>query len=302
MGDQSRVPRRRSRAALWLAPLLLVGCDQGAAEIVGDINAAREGCTQEALKAGDEECVQMFEEYAGMGTEAIETYIGAVQALDEALRRMPPAQFDTAGLGHAVTPSLSPEPTSPSPHPSGYSPSLGSAGYGDPYDQERAAAPRGWGGGPGGYSPRGGYPEAGGWSDPRLRDPYADDRYRQDGYYDEYYDDRFEDPRYGGGRYPDGRYPGGGEGPYRGGGGAWMDEPSGGRWDDPRYGQQPPPPGGLLPPEQRLSRPWLREQGDPRYDTQQRWRVLPPRRDPRAYPDSLSRGEPPNARVPRRRH
>lgn len=287
-----------SRSAVWLLPLLLAACDQDAAEIVGDINAAREGCTQEALKAGDEECVRMFESYAEMGTEAIETYIGAIQALDQALERMPPAQFDTAGLGHAVTPSvLSREPDS-SPGPSGYSPGPSPSAYGDPYYRERSAQPRGWG-----TAPDGGY-ERGGWSDPRTRDPYADDRY----YPEDPYDDRYSDERYRSGPYNergygDGRYPGGEyyDAPYRGDADGRTGEYGGGRWDDPRYRQATPPPGALLPPDQRLSRPWLRDQGAPRYDTQQRWRVLPRRGDPRADPDSLPRGESPYGRSPRRR-
>lgn len=76
------------------------------AQLVEEIDAAREGCTQEALKASDEACVQMFDKYAEMGEGAIESYIGGMKAMDEALRRRGGIQFDTAGLGHAITDSL----------------------------------------------------------------------------------------------------------------------------------------------------------------------------------------------------
>src|SRR5690606_11921289 len=67
-----------------LALLLLAGCEGGTAELIQEINEAREGCTEEKLKAGAEECVRMMERYAEMGAGAMETYIGAVKSLDEA--------------------------------------------------------------------------------------------------------------------------------------------------------------------------------------------------------------------------
>ncbi|HUE95173.1 MAG TPA: hypothetical protein VMN39_00850 [Longimicrobiaceae bacterium] len=86
--------------------LALLGCDAETTELIEEINAAREGCTEEQLKAADEACVQMFERYAEMGEGAIETYIGGMRALDEALRRRGGIQFDTAGLGRVFSDSL----------------------------------------------------------------------------------------------------------------------------------------------------------------------------------------------------
>lgn len=85
----------------------IVGCDQSTTELIEEIDAAREGCTEEMLKNSDEVCVQMFERYAEMGEEALETYIGGMKALDEALRRRGGIQFDTAGIGRVFSdPSL----------------------------------------------------------------------------------------------------------------------------------------------------------------------------------------------------
>lgn len=84
----------------------VVGCETDTAQLVKDIEAAREGCTDEMLEAGAEECVQMFERYIEMGSGAIETYIGAMRAFDQAVDRGPTVRFDTAGLGHAISPDL----------------------------------------------------------------------------------------------------------------------------------------------------------------------------------------------------
>lgn len=48
----------------------------------------------------------MFERYLELGAEAVETYIGGVRAFDEALRRHPGIRFDTAGLGRVLTPGV----------------------------------------------------------------------------------------------------------------------------------------------------------------------------------------------------
>ena len=108
-----------ARAALLIIPLFLSGCEQDATELLEEINAAREGCTEEMLKASDEACVEMFERYAEMGEDAMETYVGGMRAFEEALRRRGGIQFDTAGLGHALTDSLYvfPRDTAPATDP-----------------------------------------------------------------------------------------------------------------------------------------------------------------------------------------
>lgn len=84
-------------------------------EIVREIEAARGDCDAEALRRSDESCVRMMEQYAGMGTELVHTYLGGLRALDQALERMPAPVFDTVGFGRAVTPELLPgtDPTAP---------------------------------------------------------------------------------------------------------------------------------------------------------------------------------------------
>jgi hypothetical protein len=272
---------RHSAPAALLALLLLGACDSDAANLAKEITDARGDCTQEKLKAGDEACVEMMEKYAAIGTSAIETYIGAVKSMDQALQRMPPANFDTAGFGHALTPSSASDegsanspgsfggwgeggagardPRGESDYGSDYDPRYSDPGYGDPrYSDPRYPDPR--------------------YADPRNSDP----RYPASGYADpEYRDPRYPDPRdpdaqYSGRRYPDA-------------GGAGARDPDRGdadpRYADPRadgaerggYGTgaaparrrpeapsgsaaAPPAPGRglLLPPEQRLDRPWLR--------------------------------------------
>jgi hypothetical protein len=260
--------------ALLLALLALAGCDSEAAQLAKEITDAKGDCTQEKLKAGDEACVAMMEKYANIGTSAIETYIGAVKSMDQALQRMPPATFDTT-FGHALTPAAS---DTSRLGPGGFSASRGSAsGYylgGDPGTE--TADPR--------YPSRAGLRGAGrGAADPRYAEPgYADPRYS---------DPRYADPAYGGGRYADPRdaepaYPGQGAGDPR-----YADPryPGPGRVDprysDPRYANPADPRGGnsrqgygdsepgrydrrapaapagrglLLPPEERLQRPWIR--------------------------------------------
>lgn len=92
-----------SSALLFLA---LAACDGDATQLVEEINAAREGCTEEDLKASTEACVQMFERYAEMGEDAMETYIGGLRAMDEALQRRGGVRFDTAGLARVFSDSL----------------------------------------------------------------------------------------------------------------------------------------------------------------------------------------------------
>lgn len=100
------MPKPTAAAALLAFLLLASACDQSTAEVIGEINAAREGCTSDSLQAGSEECVQMFETYAEMGSEAMQTYVGALKALDQAVGRMP-SGLDTTGLGEIFT--LDPE-------------------------------------------------------------------------------------------------------------------------------------------------------------------------------------------------
>lgn len=105
----TRIPLDPIRRLLTPAALLflaLSGCDGDATQLVEELNAAREGCTEEELKASSEECVQMFERYAEMGEDAMETYIGGMRAMDEALQRRGGIQFDTAGLARVFSDSL----------------------------------------------------------------------------------------------------------------------------------------------------------------------------------------------------
>jgi hypothetical protein len=235
---RNAMPRLPRTALLGL--LLLPACDRSSAELVEEINAAREGCTEEQLKAASEECVQMMERYAEMGTEAIEGYIGAVRSLDQALRRMPAAQFDTAGVGHAISPGLAPQAWGDSSRqPQGVYPS-------DPSFSRQRAVP---------------------YSDPRYDEPAypRDDRYGGA----DAYGPRYGNEPYGYGpgydpRDPYARDPRG----YGEPGGAYDRARAGGRspaYPD-RYGRDaratdprayPPARGQLLPPEQRLRRPWL---------------------------------------------
>jgi hypothetical protein len=93
-------------AAAALLPALLSGCEVEAVELVRDIEAARGECTREGLRESDEECVRMMERYTSMGTDLVHTYLGGLKALDMALDRMPPPDFDTAGVGYAISPEL----------------------------------------------------------------------------------------------------------------------------------------------------------------------------------------------------
>lgn len=89
---------------LAAACVVLGACDRSTGEIVREIDAAREGCSEEQLRTADEACVRMFERFAEMGSDAIETYIGAMRALDQAVQRRPDIPFDTtSGLGRAIT-------------------------------------------------------------------------------------------------------------------------------------------------------------------------------------------------------
>jgi hypothetical protein len=260
--------------ALLLALLALAGCDSEAAQLAKEITDAKGDCTQEKLKAGDEACVAMMEKYANIGTSAIETYIGAVKSMDQALQRMPPATFDTT-FGHALTPAAS---DTGRLDPGGFSASRSSAsGYyldGDPSAQTvdprypSSADPRGASRGstdPRYSDPRYSDPK---YSDPRYADPaYGDPRdsnprYAEPGYPGQGASDpRFADPRYpaqgsADPRYSDPRYanpanPRGGN--SRQGYGASEAE----RYDR-RAPAAPPGRGLLLPPEERLQRPWIR--------------------------------------------
>ena len=196
------------RAALLAAVgLFASGCDQSPQELVDDINAVRSECTEEMLKNADEACVRMFEQYAEMGEDMIETYIGGIRALDEALRRRGGLQFDTAGLARVFSDSL----WTPPPDP---------AVYGDPLEPARVgldtmpADPFGsrWGTGDS-YGDRG-------WRSAADRDPTLERR-----------------------------------GPGPGSAPPPVADPS--RRRQPVAPSQVPRRGVLLPPEQRLRRPWI---------------------------------------------
>lgn len=276
------------RLALCLAAALAAGCDSDTARLVDEIDDARQGCTQDSLRAGSEECIQMFQRYAEMGTEAMQSYIGAVQAMGEALDRMPPAQFDTAGLGHAISPgALAPPAGTATAAPLPRTARL-------PVEQERAPAPQPGlrGGGrweDNGWGAAEPYTPDGRWSDA----PYGRDALPGTGWG---YGER---GGWGGGYDPRGGYEGYGRSDdYRGFGGydyGYDEYREYGGYDgvsrarSRRYPAEPPR-GGLRPPEERLQRPWLRDRGDARYDTRERWRILPQRRGPRADLDTLQPG------------
>lgn len=211
-GRAMEVRLRSGLLAAAVSLILLVGCERGAADLVRDIDAAREGCTEEMLKAADEECMRMFERYADMAAGAMETYIGGMRAFDEAIRRRSGVLFDTAGLGSALGDGLrraldpsAADPTSrvrvPARDPwqsGGYAPQV------DPYFETEA------------YGPVTG----GRWSDPLPGGPTYTDPYGQAG-----------DLEVAGGSAVRGRAP-------------------------------TVPRGVLLPPDERLRRPWL-DGGEP---------------------------------------
>ena len=87
---------------LTLALLLLAACDDPA-ETAREVVDARGNCSEDSLRVSSETCVRMFERYAEMVTGGIHTYIGGMKAMDRAIQRLPPANFDTAGLGRAIT-------------------------------------------------------------------------------------------------------------------------------------------------------------------------------------------------------
>lgn len=318
----------RLPSAVVLAAVLLVpGCDDPA-ELVKEVNDARAGCTEEQLRASSEECVQMFDRYAEMATEAMHTYIGGIKAMNEALARRPPAQFDTTGLGHALTPPPGVWSGAADPMGSTDGPSAPSLGYAPLRSGRAGVLPEQgyWGeAARGGWvdprlDPRRRVPDARGW-DPR-RSPQGRDVYGQGypyGRNQQRYPYGYGDPRppYGaeGGRgwYGDPGDPRWNGGPQHGryGPGAYGAEPRDPRWrqgweeepdyqeeweEEPRHGPAPTAPGVLLPPEQRLDRPWLRSnaarrQRDPRYRDAPPARYLPddpymdnPERYPPRYP------------------
>lgn len=121
----------------WKTCLLLAGsvaaCSPDPREIVREAEAVRGECTEERLARSDEECVRMMERAAETMQRTMGTSVGAVRALDRALERMPPAQWDTAGLGHALT--VDPDALPGSRH------RMRNAW---PTEKERAPSPRGY--------------------------------------------------------------------------------------------------------------------------------------------------------------
>lgn len=228
--ESARPVLLRLRVIALLTPLLVAACDQSTAEIVQEIDAAREGCTEEMLEASAEECVQMFEKYVDMGSDAIGTYIGAMKALDEALQRRPGLQFDTTGLGNAITPGFGTAPDSSldSDRPV-YQP------YGDGDATRRRLGPS-WRDetGRGETRPNGRGPQSAPMPDPGNR--WADPTY--------------DEPIGGSARPPidsDDRTP--------------QRRPTG--TVAPTRRPQPPARGAILPPEERLHRPWIGDDEPP---------------------------------------
>ena len=199
--------RRSLTAALTL--LVLAGCDDPA-ETAQQVIDARGDCSEDSLRVSSETCVRMFERYAEMVTEGIHTYIGGMKAMDRAIQRLPPANFDTAGLGRAIT----------LPRDSAFAPAAGTRL--PPTDRQ-----------------------------PRAYDaPY-------DGFPPDAYERAPRSPVYD---YPGDREPAASELP-------------------------PPAPrrGVLLPRDQRLDRPWLREDEPEEYP--RRYREPYPRGYDEAYPE-----------------
>ena len=241
--------------AALLGLLLIGGCDSDAAQLAKEITDARGDCTQEKLKAGDEACVAMMEKYATIGTSAIQTYIGAVKSMDQALERMPPAAFDTTGIGHPFTPAAAADSSGLRPGSFSASRSAGSQYYLSGDDTRS-----------GGRQPTG--QGSSGYSDPR--DPnqqYGDSGYPAPRYADPRYpDSRGQDPRYADPRDQQNGNPQYDRGASRGdpydARGASRARPGAG-YDDRAPARAPaasPGRGLLLPPDQRLQRPWLRPQ------------------------------------------
>lgn len=338
------IPRALRRlGAPTCAALLLAACDDPA-NLAQEVAAAQGECDQDSLRVGAEACVGMMQRYAEMATEAIHTYIGGMRALDEALKRMPPANFDTTSFGVRIPGANTLPPDSargyeaagmPAPGLPAYNyardrdarfdggepaldrsrrgdqraapPGRATPGGPDPRDWQgygtQGQPPRGHGSagyppqsyGPGGYGPQG-YP-APGYGPPGAQ--------RQPGYGPPV------GPGYGAGGYPPG-YPGGAPpvDPRSGREGGYGTDPR--RAVDPRDEQEgverraplPPQraaPGVLLPPGQRLGRPWLdsggrgaprqgREPGGP-------YGAYP---DPREREDSLRNADSPGGERQRR--
>lgn len=236
----------------------------------------------------------MMERYADLGVDAMETYIGAVKSLDQALRRMPAVQLDTAGLGRAISIPLDSTRGAFGAYQQGEGDSrwMRRGGSADAYEPGGAepAWPRAGAeqrdGGYRDYRPedRGYGPENRGYG-PEYRDYDPEDAYGRGGY-----DDGYGPEPYGrsGGAAPRGDRPDeytDGLPPYR--------DSRDGRPSDARGGSSrlderagPPPRGLLHPPGQRLARPWLEEDGR----QGQRREAVPPRR---GYPsDRVDRSAP----------
>ncbi|MBW3628104.1 MAG: hypothetical protein KY464_02290 [Gemmatimonadetes bacterium] len=225
--NPSFLSRSRACAAVAVTLMVLASCDDPA-EMAKEVADAQGDCSQDSLRVSSETCVRMFERYAGMATEAIHTYIGGMKAMDQALKRLPPPNFDTAGLGRAFTPGAAP-PDSLNP-----SPSSSESARRRRYAQEEN----------GGYLGSAPNDQASRWDEPYGPydpDGYEADDYSSQGYEVEGYE---EDPRgYARDIRPPPRY----------------EDP---RLIDarPRQATQPERrPGVLLPPKARLGRPWLGE-------------------------------------------
>lgn len=309
------------QAAMVLLTLALPACEKGAAEIVQEIDAARGGCTEELLRARDEECIRMMERYIEMGSEAMESYIGAVRSLDAALQRGDPIAFDTTGLGHAVSPGLlggtsgdggaGLAPVGPSFSRSGTGAAGAWGGAGDGVDR-RGGGYSAWGDDPRRYGAQGGGSDRssggtgwgsrrGGGFSPGYGAPY-DERGG--------YDPRYGYPQRPGGSW-DSRYPA-----YPPGPGYDARDPYASRYG---YGYGPPPapdprdPYGYSHPSpyDPRYRQWER-QGEPPLDAEfaeeeeydERWDLRPDLRarhpyDPERAPPSRGTLRPPEERLRR---
>lgn len=218
---------------ILLSVLLLAACDNPG-ETARRVESLRGGCTEEGLREASEECIAMFDSLAAAGEDAFEVYLGALAAFDSSLRRRQRAAGDTAlpdAPPHAGAGTLPRRPSGPR----GYREERarrdrfehgGSAYPDDPY-----GSPEEYGEEHEAYGEHDGYVE--------HAPPRTGPR-RREGEWESHppHPRRDREERYGARREPYG------------------DEREG-------YGAPPAPPrrGVLLPPEERLRRPWIREEG-----------------------------------------
>lgn len=246
---------QRGAPLYMLLASIVAACDSGPAALVREIEAARAGCTEEMLKASDEVCIRMFERYADMAADGMETYIGGMRAFDEAIQRRGGLQFDTTGLGNPFGVRRGAGADSGGVGAPGIvdRPTIGRIGGADGAvpDPGGMISPPAYSVEPGGYSDGAYQPVVGGlWSDPLP-----------------------------------GEVPAVAAEPY---------EPAPSGSPPPLASPASPRRGVLLPPEERLRRPWIDgvgsadpyvEEASPRRDVQPVPRQQEPGWDGEPYPD-----------------